>query len=317
MSEVRRVRIADELEGQRIDNFLLRELRGVPRALVYRLLRRGEVRVNGGRIRQTYRLRTGDEVRLPPGRTGRASETQASERILARLETAILHEDERLLVLDKPSGLAVHGGSGIAYGIVEALRQLRPRAQFLDLCHRLDRDTSGCLLVAKRRGALRAVHALVREGRMEKRYLALLRGQLEMDPLAVEARLGRRQGKGGETFVRVVADGKPSRTVFHARERLDGWTLVEAELITGRMHQIRVHGALVEHPVAADSRYGDPQANQALRGLGLRRLFLHASRIALPATEDTPALTAEAPLPKQLLSVLERVRGNLQGGRER
>lgn len=319
LSEVRRVRIPDDLAGQRIDNFLLRELRGVPRSLVYRLLRRGEVRVNGGRIRQTYRLQRGDEVRLPPVRTGRANETRASDRVLARLDAAILHEDDHLLVLAKPSGLAVHGGSGISYGIVEALRQLRPQAPFLDLCHRLDRDTSGCLVVAKRRSALRAVHALIREGRMEKRYLTLLRGAPETDPLPVEARLGRRPGKGGETFVRVVADGKPSRTVFHVRERFGGWTLMEAELLTGRMHQIRVHAALVEHPVAGDERYGDSQANRGLRELSLRRLFLHASRIALPATEDTPALTVEAPLPKELLSVLEHLRGtavHLQGGLE-
>jgi 23S rRNA pseudouridine955/2504/2580 synthase len=307
LSDVRRVRITDELSGQRIDNFLLRELRGVPRSLVYRLLRRGEVRVNGGRIRQTYRLEAGDEVRLPPVRTGRGSEAQASERVRSRLEAAILYEDDQLLVLDKPSGMAVHGGSGIGYGVVEALRQQRPESRFLDLCHRLDRDTSGCLVVAKRRAALRAVHALIREGRVDKRYLALLRGRITMDPLPVEAKLGRRQGKGGETFVRVVADGKPSRTVFHIRERFDEWTLAEAELITGRMHQIRVHGEQVGHPVAGDDRYGDADANRQLRELGLRRLFLHASRLVLPATDDTPALTVEAPLPRDLTAVLERL----------
>jgi 23S rRNA pseudouridine955/2504/2580 synthase len=308
LSDVRRVRITDELSGQRIDNFLLRELRGVPRSLVYRLLRRGEVRVNGGRIRQTYRLEAGDEVRLPPVRTGRGSEAQASDRVRSRLEAAILYEDDQLLVLDKPSGMAVHGGSGIGYGVVEALRQQRPENRFLDLCHRLDRDTSGCLLLAKRRSALRAVHELIRENRLDKRYLTLLRGRVTASPLPVEARLGRRQGKGGETFVRVVADGKPSRTVFRVRERFDGWTLAEAELITGRTHQIRVHGELIRHPVAGDERYGDADANRQLRELGLRRLFLHASRLVLPATDDTRALTVEAPLPHDLARLLERLR---------
>ncbi len=307
MSQVRRVCVPAELEGQRVDNFLLRELRGVPRTLVYRLLRKGEVRINGGRIRQTYRLGAGDEVRLPPVRTGKAAEARPSDRVLQRLEAAILYEDERLLVLDKPSGLAVHGGSGLAYGVIEALRQLRDDTPCVDVAHRLDRDTSGCLIVAKRRSAHRTLHAHIREGRLEKRYCTLLRGRMSAARVPVDARLARRTGKGGESYMCVAVDGKPSRTVFHRREHLGDWTLAEAELLTGRMHQIRVHAAAIEQPVAGDTRYGDEHANRVLRDLGLRRLFLHASAIALPAVDGVPALAVEAPLAPELQAVIARL----------
>lgn len=303
MSGIRHIDIPAELAGQRIDNYLLRELKGVPRTRIYRLLRKGEVRVNGGRAKPTYRLQAGDRLRLPPVRTGQGAVTAPSERVLERLRAAVLYEDERVLVVDKPSGLAVHGGSGLAYGVVEALRALRPELPFLDLAHRLDRDTSGCLVLAKRRSALRALHAGLREGAVEKRYLALLHGHWEQRTRVVAEPLARRTGPGGEAVMQVAADGRPSRTVFHQRGRHGDWTLVEAELHTGRMHQIRAHAAHIGHPVAMDPKYGDPEADRALRALGLKRLFLHAAslRFQLP---DHAVIDVSAPLPPALQDVL-------------
>jgi len=305
---IRHIDIPAELAGQRIDNYLLRELKGVPRTRVYRLLRRGEVRVNGSRARPAYRLQAGDRLRLPPVRTGEGSVSEPSGRVLARLRAAVLYEDERVLVIDKPSGLAVHGGSGLAYGVVEALRTLRPELPFLDLAHRLDRDTSGCLVLAKRRSSLRALHGLLRDDRVEKRYLALLRGDFGRRERVVAEPLARGQGPGGETVMRVAAEGKPSRTVLRPRSRHGGWTLVEAELHTGRMHQIRAHAAHIGHPVAMDPKYGDPEADRTLRGLGLKRLFLHAAslRFQLP---DHPEVHAVSPLPESLQAVLDRLDG--------
>lgn len=303
MPAIRHIDIPAELAGQRIDNYLLRELKGVPRTRIYRLLRKGEVRVNGGRARPTYRLQAGDRLRLPPVRTGAGSVTTPSERVLARLRAAVLYEDDRVLVIDKPSGLAAHGGSGLAYGVVEALRALRPELPFLDLAHRLDRDTSGCLMLAKRRSALRALHALLRGDGVEKRYLALLRGDPGRGARVVAEPLARRQGPGGEGVMQVAADGKPARTVFRPRSRHGGWTLVEAELHTGRMHQIRAHAAHIGHPVAMDPKYGDPEADRTLRELGLKRLFLHAHRVRFQLPGDAE-LDVLAPLPEALASVL-------------
>ncbi len=302
-THVRHVEIDAEFAGQRLDNYLSRELRGVPRTLVYRLLRRGEVRVNGGRVKPAYRLQAGDDLRLPPVREGRGSTTEPSAQVLERLEQAVLHEDDELIVLNKPSGLAVHGGSGLGYGIIEAMRRLRPQCRFLDLAHRLDRDTSGCLVIAKRRSMLKAVHAALRAGEVDKRYHALLAGTLERRTQAVEARLERQKGRGGESVMRVSAAGKPARTVFHRERTLPGWTLVEAELHTGRMHQIRAHAAHMGHPVAGDRRYGDKAGNREARQAGLKRLFLHAASLTLPHGP----LTVRAPLPGDLEDVLRRL----------
>lgn len=299
--------VAAEIAGQRIDNFLLRQLKGVPRTRVYRLLRRGEVRVNGGRIRPTYRLAEGDRVRIPPVRQATSGETMApSERIMARLESAILHEDDRVLILDKPSGMAVHGGSGIAYGVVEAVRVMRPRASFLDLAHRLDRDTSGCLVLAKRRSALRALHAAFRDNAVDKNYLALMRGSLPPGIRRVEAPLRAEAGKGGERTMRVHPRGQSARTDFVPLTSYQAWSLVRATLHTGRTHQIRAHAASIDCPVAMDRRYGDENADQALRSKGLKRLFLHAERLAF----DLPGygrIEASAPLPGELQAVLTRL----------
>ena len=303
------LQIDEQTDGQRIDNFLLRVLKGVPRSHLYRLLRRGKVRVNKGRIKAEYRLRAGDVVRIPPIRLGESAPPgRAPDSQLARLEQAVLYEDERLLVIDKPSGLAVHGGSGLSYGLIESLRQLRPGRE-LELVHRLDRDTSGCLVLCKRRSALRELHALIREGRMDKRYLALILGELPRAELLVDAPLKKNVLSSGERVVRVDAhEGKEARTRFRRLKRfaIDGQalTLVEAELLTGRTHQIRVHAAHLGTPLAGDPKYGDESANQRLKGYGLKRLFLHASVLSFKLDAMTRPLRLESPLPDELQQVL-------------
>lgn len=302
------VDIAADQAGQRVDNFILARFRGLPRTRVYRLLRRGEVRVNGGRIGPEHRLQAGDRVRLPPVDLPEPRPAAAApDSRLRQLEAAILFENDRLLVLDKPAGLACHGGSGVDFGVIEALRQLRPNQPFLELVHRLDRDTSGCLLIAKRRSTLRALHEQLRGGIIDKRYTALLVGAMPGRRRRVEAALDRYE-RGGERLVRVSDDGKPAVTVFHLRERFAAATLVEAELLSGRTHQIRVHAQHIGHPVAGDPKYGDPTADSMLRELGLKRLFLHAARLEIgPLDDDTPRCF-EAPLPAALEAVLRRLR---------
>lgn len=310
----RHVRAGVEDDGQRIDNFLLRELKGVPKGHVYRLLRTGQVRVNGGRIKPTRRLAAGDDVRIPPVEREAAGTTpRPGDRDLGRLAASIVYEDEGLMVLNKPAGMAAHGGSGLSYGVIEALRALRPEAPYLELAHRLDRDTSGCLIVAKRRSRLRALHALLREGRVEKKYLALLTGRLAGGRREVAAALARTQVAGGERRVRVDAAGKPAVTHFAVLERYADATLVEARIETGRTHQIRVHAAHLGHPLAGDEKYGAHDANRAWRALGLRRMFLHAASIGFNAPwRDEPYLFG-APLPGELKSLLDE----LESGRSR
>ena len=304
------VSIDAELAGQRIDNFLLARAKGVPRSHVYRILRRGEVRVNKGRVKPDYRLQPGDLVRVPPLRTVEPRPPgQAPQSRLRDLAGAILYEDERLLALDKPAGLAVHGGSGLSFGLIEAMRQMRPGAE-LELVHRLDRETSGCLLLAKRASTLRDLHRLMRENGVEKRYLALLVRPLPRPEMTVDAPLLKNTLKSGERVVRVdMAQGKPARTLFRRLRRLGELDLVEVRLITGRTHQIRVHAAHLGAPLAGDEKYGDEAANKALRALGLRRLFLHAASLNLqPAHLDQP-LRIQAPLPAELEALIGRLEG--------
>jgi 23S rRNA pseudouridine955/2504/2580 synthase len=308
---VRRVRVVEDLAGQRLDNFLLRELSGVPRSRVYRLLRRGEVRVNGKRKRADYRLQAGDEIRLPPLREVPA-ETGVTGRVpdalIARVRASILHEDARLLVLDKPSGLAVHGGSGLAFGAIEALRAMRPD-ETLELVHRLDRETSGCLLVARTRAALRAAHALLREGAVEKHYATLLAGRWRLGRKTIDAPLQTDARQGGERKVRVHGEGRIAVSVFEPVIQFrDLAALMDVSIRTGRTHQIRVHAAFAGHPVAGDDKYGDREFNARLRALGLRRMFLHASSVAFRWPDSGEAFRAEAPLPDELAAVLERLR---------
>jgi len=304
--KVRQVEVGDAAAGQRIDNFLLAQLRGVPKSLVYRILRRGEVRVNKGRVKPSYRVVAGDQVRLPPLRLGLEKvPPRPSKALAAQLDQAVLYEDELVLVLNKPAGLAVHGGSGISLGVIETLRALRPGAE-LELVHRLDRDTSGCLLVSKRRSALRRLHAQLREGTVDKRYLVLLAGHLSRPVVEVTAPLRKNLLQGGERMVQVdLAEGKPARTVFRSRRRLGALTLAEVQLDTGRTHQIRVHAAHVGAPVAGDDKYGDASVNARLRALGLKRLFLHAAALSFRPRDEEPPIRVEAPLPEALDNVLK------------
>jgi len=303
-SRVRKVRIDAEQAGQRIDNFLRRELPGLPKGRLYRVLRRGEVRVNGGRVKAEYKLVEGDEVRIPPARISQASEPPAhsADVMLER----VLYEDKRLLVVDKPSGVAVHGGSGVSHGVIELLRHARPELRDLSLAHRLDRETSGCLVLAKRRSALRELHEKFRDGRVEKNYLALAVGDWQLGEQIVDQPLLVTNRRGGERHVVVSDDGKPAQTRIRLSRRYREYSLLQCSPLTGRTHQIRVHAAAAGFPLVVDERYGDGEANAAARKRGLRRLFLHAQSIAFP--DDTGNdLHFTAPLATELQKFLERL----------
>jgi 23S rRNA pseudouridine955/2504/2580 synthase len=304
---VRYLEISEAEAGQRLDNFLLRVMKGVPRSHIYKILRSGEVRVNKGRVKAQYHLLQGDQVRVPPLRVADTPPTpKVPSRLGDDLNTRILYEDDRVLVLDKPSGLAVHGGSGIAWGVIEALRVLRPELRELELVHRLDRETSGCLLLSKRRSSLRQLHASLREGEFQKVYLGLTLGCWTANEQRVDLALRKNVLRSGERIVRVDTEaGKEARTHFTLRQRFVDSTLVEAALDTGRTHQIRVHLQAIGHPLLGDERYGDEQANRVARERGLRRLFLHASRLAFPHPRDQRVIRVEAPLPLELQGYLQ------------
>ena len=306
LAGVEYVVISKEVAGQRIDNYLLRMLKGVPKTRIYRLLRKGEVRVNGGRIGPSYRLAADDRVRVPPVRRAEKDSIAPSVRITDRLEAAILYEDERLMVLSKPSGLAVHGGSGLAYGVIEALRDARPDLPFLDLAHRLDRDTSGCLVIAKRRSALRRLNEAFKNHQIVKEYIALLHGEVSWQRKTVVAPLKAVAGPGGERMMQPDEAGVNAKTDFFREAIYPGCTLVRLRLHTGRMHQIRAHARFLEHPVVMDRRYGKADADKRFRNLGLRRLFLHASRIQFEV-EGGPLVDISAPLPQELIAVVNRL----------
>ncbi|MCG7988650.1 MAG: 23S rRNA pseudouridine(955/2504/2580) synthase RluC [Candidatus Thiodiazotropha weberae] len=310
-STVRFIDITQEEAGQRIDNYLIRQLKGAPKSYVYRILRKGEVRVNKGRVKAHYKLKCGDSVRLPPMRLSARAEQRGRipDNLLDLLRSAVVYEDERILVVNKPSGLAVHGGSGVSLGVIEILRQLRSGEKHLELVHRLDRDTSGCLLLSKKRSALRTLHELIRENRIDKRYLALLHGSWRKGVQTVDMPLKKNTLQGGERVVRVDAEGKPSQTIFRRIERFTEATLVEAELITGRTHQLRVHSQWLGSPVLGDQKYGDAAANRAFRDKGLKRLFLHAYKLGLRWPGEKRQLTIEAPLPDALSQVLTKLKG--------
>ncbi len=293
--------------GQRIDNFLLRVLKGVPKSRIYRLLRKGEVRVNRGRIRADYRLKAGDQVRIPPVRVTEPRASNPAQGAIDTLARSILYEDERLLVLDKPSGMAVHGGSGLSYGVIEALRALRPDAPYLELVHRLDRDTSGCLLIAKRRSELRTLHELLRRGAVEKRYLLLVRGDWSQGPWKIDAPLRKNQVRSGERMVRVDDEGRRALTHFRFLVGYGNASLMEAELKTGRTHQIRVHAAHAGHPLAGDDKYGDAAFNRELRQKGLKRLFLHAHFVAFRDAERDREIEVSAPLAPDLRKLIQQL----------
>jgi 23S rRNA pseudouridine955/2504/2580 synthase len=301
---VRHHDIDAERAGQRLDNYLLGELKGVPRSHVYRLIRSGQVRVNSGRTSPSYRLQAGDRVRVPPvGQRRAAAEPVASPDRLDWLAERIIHEDARVLVIDKPAGLAVHGGSSVSLGVIEALRLLRPTSKDLELAHRLDRGTSGCLLLAKRRSTLRVLHELLREGLVDKRYLTLVKGSWA-DDSEIDAPLVTRR-VGGEARVKVDPAGKEARSRFRTLDRFGKTaTLLEVSIDTGRTHQIRVHAAHAGHPVAGDDRYGDKDYNAYLRSFGLQRMFLHAHSLSFDWPDTGEPFNASAPLPDDLRAVL-------------
>jgi 23S rRNA pseudouridine955/2504/2580 synthase len=306
---VRMLQVEAEDAGQRIDNFLMRHLKGAPRSLIYRILRRGEVRVNKGRIKPEYRIQAGDQVRVPPVRTSAPTTSNVGEGAGDRLEQRILYEDERLLVIDKPAGMAVHGGSGLSYGVIEALRASRPDAHFLELVHRLDRETSGCLLIAKKRSELRMLHELLRERAVDKRYLALVKGRWDLGDKRIKAPLLKNQLRSGERIVTVDPEGKAADSRFRPLEIFNEASLVEVDLGTGRTHQIRVHGAHVRHPLAGDEKYGDEVFNRRMRELGLRRLFLHAHSISFRDPINGREINVSTPLPAELRAVLDKLGG--------
>lgn len=307
---VQLIAISADEAGQRIDNFLRTQLKGVPKSMIYRILRKGEVRVNKKRIKPEYKLEAGDEVRVPPVRVAEREEDNVSPKLakVAALAEAIIYEDEHILVLNKPSGTAVHGGSGLSFGVIEGLRALRPEARFLELVHRLDRDTSGILLVAKKRSALRALHEQLREKGMQKDYLALVSGQWPSHVKSVRAPLLKNILQSGERVVKVSAEGKPSETLFKVEERFTQATLVKASPVTGRTHQIRVHTLHAGHPIAFDDRYGDADFDRQLEATGLKRLFLHAAALKFTHPGTGEVMRVEAPLDSTLKRCLATLR---------
>ena len=301
------VSVPTDQVGRRLDNFLASELKGVPRSRIYRICRKGEVRVNKGRVKPDYRLREGDKVRIPPVRVAAPVDRGDPDgNAVQRINGRVVHEDARLLVLDKPAGMAVHGGSGISFGVIELLRRARPEAYYLELAHRLDRDTSGLLVIAKKRSALRELHDALRERRLRKRYLALVGGRWQGGRRTVDEPLLKNSLRSGERVVRVDALGKQSITHFMPERVFADTSLMSVDIVTGRTHQIRVHGAHIGHPLAGDQKYGDETLNRRLKAFGLKRLFLHAARLELPQ-QDGPPLVVEAPPGPELQQVLERL----------
>lgn len=303
-ARVELIEIDVEQAGQRLDNFLLARLKGVPRSHVYRIVRSGEVRINSARTRPDQRLAVGDRVRVPPVRVAERVAVVPGDGLRQSLQERILYEDAALLVVDKPSGLAVHGGSGVSLGLIEAMRALRRDCASLELVHRLDRETSGCVMIARKRAMLRYLHEALREGRIVKTYTTLVAGCWPRRLLRVSAALEKNILRSGERMVRASEQGKVSETRFRVLECYRDATLLEAQPLTGRTHQIRVHAQVSGHPVAGDEKYGDREFDSRMRELGLRRLFLHASAIELMLPDGRP-LKVCAPLDPVLARFLE------------
>jgi len=301
--------IGEEEEGQRLDNFLIRLCKGVPKSHLYRILRSGEVRVNSGRVDATYRLVMGDKLRIPPIRIAERPQNEVDEAAKQRVDLPIIYEDEALLVIDKPEGIAVHGGSGVSFGVIEALRRQRPLAKFLELAHRLDRETSGILLVGKKRLALTALHDMFREhgAGADKRYLVLVKGRWMNTTQHVKLPLYKFLTEGGERRVMVREDGKASHTVFRLLARWPEMSLLEAQLKTGRTHQIRVHLAHLGFPILGDEKYGEFAHNKNLKRDGLKRMALHAWRMAFRHPLTAAPLECFAPLPDSIGSYIAAV----------
>lgn len=292
--------VDESAEGQRIDNFLSRQLKGVPKSHIYRILRSGEVRVNSGRVDATHRLQIGEVVRIPPVRTAAPEKAPSSAPVAARLAASVIYEDDAMLALDKPAGMAVHGGSGISRGVIEQLRLERPQAKFLELAHRLDRETSGVLLIGKKRSALVVLHDMMRANNMRKRYTILVKGRWPDQKRRVVLPLVKREIENGEKRVSVEEGGQRSETIFYLKEHLGDFSLLEAELVTGRTHQLRVQLVHLGYPIVGDDKYGDFALNKALQKRGLKRMFLHSTETTLNHPLTGEALTLVAPLPPEL-----------------
>lgn len=306
-SSVSWVDVNEDNDGQRLDNFLITRLKGVPKSRIYRLLRKGEVRVNKGRKKPEYRLKAGDQVRIPPISLAERVASKTNPASLGWLEERIIHEDKQVIVINKPSGMAVHGGSGISLGLIEAMRLLRGHDRFLELVHRLDRDTSGCIILAKKRSALVSLHAQLQEHKIDKRYLALIKGGWQGGSKKITASLRRTSGPSGERMVMVSDAGKSATSILNPKQAYRGFTLVEINLKTGRTHQARVHCAHISQPIAGDGRYGDPLSNKSLAKLGLKRLFLHAASIEFTNNENKKIKIC-VPLSDELKKVLEKLK---------
>lgn len=303
---VRFIQIDADQAGQRIDNFLMSLLKGVPRSKIYHIVRRGEVRVNKGRIKAHYKIQAGDEIRVPPVRVAQRDEITVSKYSVNLLLDSIIYEDEDFLVLNKPAGVAVHGGSGVSSGIIETLRIGRPEAKFLELVHRLDKNTSGCLLVAKKRSALRYLQDRFREHKVQKKYVALVKGNVKNKSYHIELALKKSTLPSGERIVRVNKDGKHAISDFNVIESHKVASLYEVVIKTGRTHQIRVHAQSLGHPVAGDDKYGDDDFNQTLKKHSLKRMFLHAAYLSIKSPQGK-LLQLRAPLDDALQKVLKSI----------
>ena len=293
---VRYIEVSEDEAGQRIDNYLIARLKGVPKSHVYRILRSGEVRINSKRVDASRKVAAGDRIRVPPVRVAERDAPEAAPHF----KLPVLFEDDHLFAIDKPAGIAVHGGSGVAHGVIESLRSMRPDAKFLELVHRLDRETSGVLLLAKKRAALTALHEMMRTRAMDKRYLVGVSGRFRNERQRVRLALAKRVTREGEKRVSVSDEGQEAETVFHLVERSADFSLLEAQLLTGRTHQIRVHLAHLGHPVLGDDKYGDFELNHRLRKEGLKRMFLHAAKLSFDHPATGQRLELAAPLPKDL-----------------
>ncbi|QYJ83935.1 23S rRNA pseudouridine(955/2504/2580) synthase RluC [Shewanella aegiceratis] len=310
LNKVELVTIDEDNLGQRIDNFLVTKLKGVPKSMIYRIVRKGEVRVNKKRIKPEYKLQDGDVVRIPPVRVSASEDKPGPSAKLTKvsqLEGRILFEDKAIIVLNKPAGIAVHGGSGVDFGVIEAMRSLRPQQKFLELVHRLDKETSGVLLIAKKRSALKHLHDQLRYKKMQKDYMALVRGEWQNHDKVINAPLLKLTLKSGERIVRVNQEGKPSETRFKIMQRYQGATLVQASPVTGRTHQIRVHCQYAGHPIACDEKYSEQKFDDAMRELGLNRLFLHAAQLKFTHPVSEEVMQVKAPLDKALQDLLNKL----------
>lgn len=304
--KVRILEISHRHAEQRLDNFLLSQLKGVPKSRIYKLLRSGQVRVNKGRKKPSYRLQLGDQVRIPPVSTVEPNRIQAPRALLDKVNASILYENDDLLVINKPAGLAVHGGSNVKYGLIEILRQSRPNAPILELVHRLDQQTSGCLVIAKSRQSLIQLHDQFRsDSEMEKIYQAIVVGRWQGGERLIDVPLKKDNRQGGERMVTVDADGKAARSLFSPLAYYDEASVMEVKLFTGRTHQIRVHARHVGHPVAGDRKYGDHPYNQTLKDRGLRRMFLHAQRLSFRLDRDYDFIAPVDTEWQHYLSILE------------